>query len=227
MRFAPRTPQGAAQPEVPGEIPTGIDGENAEHEMHRMSRRSFLWAGVTLGVGYAAWQTFTHKPLQDGILSPLRHALQFNEGVARAFLSPTRLAPTFPVSRASDMKINGLFGVDKDIDLDAWQLNVAGVHGKSEPVMLTLADIKALPRVEMVTEHKCIEGWSVIVQWAGARFADFAAKHLPPTRNAQAPDLQNRAIWCVMSAWKRRMAPTTLVWIWRAHCIRKRCCATR
>ena len=29
----------------------------------------------------------------------------------------------------------------------------------------------------MTTEHKCIEGWSVIVNWAGARFRDFAAAY--------------------------------------------------
>ncbi|HZO89952.1 MAG TPA: molybdopterin-dependent oxidoreductase [Chthonomonadaceae bacterium] len=51
-----------------------------------------------------------------------------------------------------------------------------------EPVgMLTLADIQRLPRVEMVTELKCIEGWSTIVRWAGARFADFVA-HYPLAR---------------------------------------------
>jgi DMSO/TMAO reductase YedYZ molybdopterin-dependent catalytic subunit len=41
---------------------------------------------------------------------------------------------------------------------------------------MTLDDIKALPRVEMITELKCIEGWSTITHWAGARFSDFAAK---------------------------------------------------
>ena len=32
----------------------------------------------------------------------------------------------------------------------------------------------------MTTELKCIEGWSVIVNWVGARFSDFAAKFAPP-----------------------------------------------
>jgi DMSO/TMAO reductase YedYZ molybdopterin-dependent catalytic subunit len=33
--------------------------------------------------------------------------------------------------------------------------------------------------VTQVTELKCIEGWSTVIAWAGARFADFAA-HYPP-----------------------------------------------
>jgi DMSO/TMAO reductase YedYZ molybdopterin-dependent catalytic subunit len=58
--------------------------------------------------------------------------------------------------------------------------------------MLTLAEIKSLPRVEMVTELKCIEGWSQVVHWAGARLADLIAKHPPETRSGNAPDVQNK-----------------------------------
>jgi hypothetical protein len=53
----------------------------------------------------------------------------------------------------------------------------------AEPgLLLTLDHIRALPRVEMVTQLKCIEGWSEIVHWGGARFSDFiAAYHADPT----------------------------------------------
>jgi DMSO/TMAO reductase YedYZ molybdopterin-dependent catalytic subunit len=53
---------------------------------------------------------------------------------------------------------------------------------------LTLADVRALPRVEMVTELKCVEGWSVIVRWAGARLADFAARHGLAGRRGRPPE---------------------------------------
>jgi len=56
-------------------------------------------------------------------------------------------------------------------------------------LLLTLGDIKSLPRVEMTTELKCIEGWSTIVNWAGARFSDFIARFPPATRNGSQPDL--------------------------------------
>jgi Oxidoreductase molybdopterin binding domain len=57
---------------------------------------------------------------------------------------------------------------------------------------LTLAEIKQLPRVEMVTQLKCIEGWSVIVRWAGARLADLIAKYPPLTRSGSDPDVMRR-----------------------------------
>ena len=46
--------------------------------------------------------------------------------------------------------------------------------------MLTLDDIKSLPRRDMTTELRCIEGWSIIVHWTGARLADLMAQLPPP-----------------------------------------------
>lgn len=64
----------------------------------------------------------------------------------------------------------------------------------NEGLLLTLDDIRALPKVEMTTEIKCIEGWSEVAHWAGARFADFAAKFNPPTRDGGGgkPDVAKR-----------------------------------
>ncbi len=56
-------------------------------------------------------------------------------------------------------------------------------------LLLTLKDIKSLPRVEMTTELKCIEGWSIVVSWAGARFSDFLAKFPPATADGSPPDI--------------------------------------
>jgi hypothetical protein len=55
----------------------------------------------------------------------------------------------------------------------------AGVPG----LLLTMSDVKKLPRVEMVTEFKCIEGWSEIVAWAGIRVRDFLAA-FPPRKGS-------------------------------------------
>ncbi len=59
-------------------------------------------------------------------------------------------------------------------------------------LLLTLDDIKSLPRVEMTTELKCIEGWSVVVNWTGARFSDFIDKFQPATRDGAPPDAANQ-----------------------------------
>ena len=45
----------------------------------------------------------------------------------------------------------------------------------------------------MTTEFKCIEGWSVIVNWTGVRFSDFAAQFFPVLEVGQRPDVQRLA----------------------------------
>jgi len=53
---------------------------------------------------------------------------------------------------------------------------------KTPGILLTMADILKLPHREMIVQFKCIEGWSQICQWEGARFSDFM-KAYPPKRN--------------------------------------------
>jgi DMSO/TMAO reductase YedYZ molybdopterin-dependent catalytic subunit len=47
--------------------------------------------------------------------------------------------------------------------------------------LLTLGDIQKLPHHELVTEFKCVEGWSQIAHWGGVRMADFLDAY-PPAR---------------------------------------------
>ncbi|MBA3442225.1 MAG: molybdopterin-dependent oxidoreductase [Pyrinomonadaceae bacterium] len=68
----------------------------------------------------------------------------------------------------------------------------AAMQMQGPGLLLTMDDIRRLPRVEMTTEFKCIEGWSTIVHWAGARLADFIAHYQPATRNGTQPDARNR-----------------------------------
>lgn len=48
-------------------------------------------------------------------------------------------------------------------------------------LLLTAADLLKLPKEELVTEFKCVEGWSQIAQWGGVRMADFLEAY-PPAR---------------------------------------------
>lgn len=58
-------------------------------------------------------------------------------------------------------------------------------------LLFSMDEIRSLPRVEMTTELKCIEGWSQIVNWGGVRFSDFAAQFFPMLRSGETPDLQS------------------------------------
>jgi Oxidoreductase molybdopterin binding domain len=48
-------------------------------------------------------------------------------------------------------------------------------------LLLGMVDILKLPKYDLVTQFKCIEGWSQIVHWSGIRFADLIDAY-PPAR---------------------------------------------
>jgi hypothetical protein len=53
-------------------------------------------------------------------------------------------------------------------------------EAKQPGLLLTLGDLKKLPYYETVTELKCIEGWSEIAHWGGARMVDFLEAYGAP-----------------------------------------------
>lgn len=165
----------------PPDAATDLDAA-VRHEMRRRSRRGFLTLGLGAAVAAAGWSWLKTRADDGGTPYPLRRMLEVNEKVAERYFSPARLAPTFPRERAREPRPNGDEGLTSDFDPAQWQLIVNGAAaGESRP--LSLADITRLPRIEMTTELKCIEGWSTIVTWAGARFSELAATiHAPATR---------------------------------------------
>ncbi|HYX28941.1 MAG TPA: molybdopterin-dependent oxidoreductase [Pyrinomonadaceae bacterium] len=173
-------------------------------EMRQKTRRSFIVGGAAALAALTGWRWLRTRREADGLPWPLRLSHEFNEQVSRDYFSLNRLATTFPVEMASEPRVNGSYGLDEeDFDPAGWKLAIVGVANppesdsdistNTEPdLSLTLAEIKQLPRVEMVTELKCIEGWSVIVRWAGARLADLIAKYPPLTRSGSDPDVMRR-----------------------------------
>ena len=57
------------------------------------------------------------------------------------------------------------------IEPAAYRLRVDGLV--DSPTSFSLADLKAMPRAEQVSDFHCVTGWSVAnVRWAGVRIAD-------------------------------------------------------
>lgn len=165
-----------------------LSDDEARRRMSTYSRRGFLAGGAAALLGVFGWRWMGDETKYR----LLRGTLEFNEKVSRAFWRPTRLAREFPPSRITDARINGGEGLPEDFDAAAWTLSVGGLAGRNDDLVLTMDDIKALPRTEMITELKCIEGWSIVVHWAGVRFSDFLAKYPPAAKSGRDPDLANQ-----------------------------------
>jgi DMSO/TMAO reductase YedYZ molybdopterin-dependent catalytic subunit len=159
-----------------------------EQEIARRTRRSFmaLGAGAVAGVGGWIWLT---SGAEEGDIPPaLRRVLGFNERVVRNVLYSNRHGvKIYPASAIGNIKVNGDIGLDDDIDDiedDQWRLRISRFGDTSPAASLTIADIRALPRREEIIDFKCVEGWSTVTQFAGARLSDFTAKFAPGSEKA-------------------------------------------
>lgn len=148
-----------------------------EREARARSRRAFLTMGVAAAAGYGGWSWLRSRPEDNSLEWPLRGMLHNNEKIAEAYFSDGHLSPTFDSSRVDpNTRKNGDVGLGSAFDPSQWVLNVKGVDN-AETRQVTMAQIRALPRVEQITQLNCIEGWTVIVHWTGARFSDFTAQY--------------------------------------------------
>ncbi|HLJ13104.1 MAG TPA: molybdopterin-dependent oxidoreductase [Bryobacteraceae bacterium] len=155
--------------------------KGVEREIARKTRRAFLVGGIAAVAGVGGVEWLKSRPAEDGVAWPFREALRANESVARAYFRPARLSREYPVKQAEQPKANGDIGLDDDDAIANWKLVLEAPRGRQE---LRLDAVQALPRVELTTELRCIEGWSTVVHWTGARFADFLARYAPDARPA-------------------------------------------
>ena len=102
------------------------------------------------------------------------------------------LAPRRPDIGPQGVPINrtALEARVRDLALDpGWRLRVEGQV--SQPLSLSLDDLRALPQDEAVLPISCVEGWSATGRWRGVRVRDLLAMAgASPHRGATVESLQ-------------------------------------
>ncbi len=236
-------------------------------QSRKHTRRSFVVAGVGVAGSYGFYKYLHRSGNEQEMLPPLlRKSYEFNASVARNVLDTHALAPTYPLSRAENLRVNGRCGLNKELVMDSYRMQLVGManderhpryvndvtaweykykadessggtghDSKTDPstsstaktapqeaiedaqkdenrtgrrprgmeeagesastlepntpgLLLTIPDITSkLKRYELVTQFKCIEGWSQIVHWAGYRMADFLEQYPPKTIDGKEP----------------------------------------
>jgi hypothetical protein len=270
-------------------IATGTP-QDVKRESARRTRRSFLVGGAAAAAGAGAAYMINNSTPVGRLQAGLRDVINADADVSRALFHERGLAPTYHVSQARPLRLNGNVGLEQNLVLDSWRLQMAGVANpersplyakdvtawqyqyagdttpdvqdtdvKSAPgngavsktgeprnqqpantlnptgavdsaagsalaahiaamveqsqprptkrnigsdeagpsyssldigtpgLLLSMSDLLQLPRVEFVTEFKCIEGWSSITQWAGVRLRDLIDLHPPQKINGRDP----------------------------------------
>ena len=144
-------------------------------------RRRFLRGAVSLG----ALTMLTGCDVIDGDTAEglLRRISAFNDKVQAAIFNPNKLAPTYKESDITrPFPFNAYYSEDEApvIDPNLWKLELSGLIENKKP--WTLAELRALPEVSQITRHVCVEGWSAIGSWQGARLSDFLRRIGADTR---------------------------------------------
>lgn len=149
------------------------------------SRRLFLARSLTLG----GLSLLTGCNVTDakGVETALTRISHFNDRVQAWLFDPNRLAPTYAESMMTrPFPFNAYYDEHEvpKVDADSFRLEVTGLVADRHA--WTLAQLNALPQVDQVTRHICVEGWSAIGKWGGVPFslflrrvgADLSAKYV-------------------------------------------------
>jgi DMSO/TMAO reductase YedYZ molybdopterin-dependent catalytic subunit len=140
------------------------------------NRRSWLKAaGAALGgLVASACDQLNENP---GVRKALASAEKLNFKVHRTLQDRKALAREFTRAEISrDFRANGSIGpADADYRYRAfvesgfadWRLEIGGLVER--PLALSLAELRAAPARTQITRHDCVEGWSSIGEWTGAR----------------------------------------------------------
>ncbi len=155
-----------------------------QQELKNRSRRGFIVGGLSALGAFGAYKAVRLSQKDDYVPWPQRRVLDFNGRLWRSYVDEARLVPTYSRGQIGFLKPNGEYGLgdeDEDGNKIEWSLQVEP-GANVAPLTLTMADVQALPKQEMITKFCCIEGWSTVQQWGGARFSDFTRKYFPAGR---------------------------------------------
>jgi DMSO/TMAO reductase YedYZ molybdopterin-dependent catalytic subunit len=99
---------------------------------------------------------------------------RWNEGFDRLLFSTTRLAPEEPESAMTPPGDFPSYFIADEMPMPpaGWALKVGGLVARQS--VLTLEQLKRMPRTDMRIRHHCVEGWSAVASWHGVRLGEIA-----------------------------------------------------
>ena len=156
----------------PPKLDRSLIMKDALRELDAPTRRLFLRRALSLGG--LAMLTGCSISNDKSVDSFLKGVSRFNDRVQGWLFDPNRLAPTYPESMITrPFPFNAFYARSKvpRVDADGFRLEVSGLVADKHS--WTLPELHQLPQVDQVTRHICVEGWSAIGKWGGARFSDF------------------------------------------------------
>lgn len=146
----------------------------------QINRRNFIAFTSFIGLNalaFGGWRWLYKSPAENasvtgGARRPLRKVLNQNELIFEKTFSNDHLVQTYPKSMAAkNVRVNSLIGINKKFDPNTWSLAVTKKDGSH--LNISLKELMALPKTEIIYDFKCVEGWDQISHWGGVKFSDF------------------------------------------------------
>jgi DMSO/TMAO reductase YedYZ molybdopterin-dependent catalytic subunit len=144
--------------------------------MSNLSRRKLITTGLAATAGVAGLATAARVARRFGLIPPDGGGI-YGPGesltyAAQRILTRHSMAREFPRSMISKVPFRNETAPPSDAfkrlqaaGFSDWRLTVDGMV--EHPASVSLADLKALPVHNQITEVVCEEGWSYIAEWIG------------------------------------------------------------
>jgi DMSO/TMAO reductase YedYZ molybdopterin-dependent catalytic subunit len=131
------------------------------------TRRGFLMGGAAAASALAC---DGRRPRQ-GFLGLME---RFNDRFQQALFDPRRLAPELGEDEESDPGDFPAYRIGPAFPAApaGWALAVRGLVAR--PQILSVEDLRRLPRTRVRVRHHCVEGWSAVASWDGVRLSEVA-----------------------------------------------------
>ena len=142
----------------------------------RRDRRRFLLRALGVGgaLATAGCERLSHTEWFPKVLSAgeaassaAAHAVTSRKSMAQEF-TQADLSPTFRSNGTAEPNTDEYRALVANKFAD-YRLEVEGLV--AEPRSFSLAELRALSSRTQITRHDCVEGWSAIAKWKGARLA--------------------------------------------------------
>ena len=148
----------------------------SEKSVRNKTILSFIFFFLFILACLFAWRWLKNQPSENAALKPLRSVLNINEKIAMGFFNNDRFTKTYSKAKAAQkVRVNGGAGLEDALDTANWKLRV--VRAPGDTLLVSMEEIKALPKTDIIFDFKCIEGWDQVTHWAGVRFSDFVKKY--------------------------------------------------
>jgi DMSO/TMAO reductase YedYZ molybdopterin-dependent catalytic subunit len=111
----------------------------------------------------------------EGLTRRVQRLITPRKAMAREYTEADR-SPVFPTNGTTNPATPEYTALAKN-NFSGWRLKVGGLVER--PSSFSLSELRRLPSRTQITRHDCVEGWSAIAKWKGAKLGELLDRVRP------------------------------------------------